>query len=64
MGFSGRMMNEVLISRVTTPAALAAGRELVVGKGLGAPPPKAGEEENVLTVLTSVLMGKLLITSM
>jgi hypothetical protein len=48
------MMNEVFVSMVTEPAALAAGM-LVLGKGEG--PPAAGVEEKVFTVRISVLIG-------
>jgi hypothetical protein len=48
-------MNEVFVSNVIAPAALAAGK-LIDGKGEGTPP-LAGVAENVLTVLTSVLIG-------
>jgi hypothetical protein len=64
MGLAGRRMKEVLVSRVTEPAAEAAGMEEPPGKGEGpmeGPPPLA---EKVLTVRTSVLMGKDLTDSM
>jgi hypothetical protein len=62
MGFSGSMIKEVFVSKVIAPAAEAAGRE-ELGKGEGAPKPPPADDENVFTVLTSVLIGKLLIVS-
>ena len=56
-------MKEVLVSRVTDPAACAAGTE---EEGKGEPPPM-GEEglaEKVFTVRISVLIGKLWMLSM
>jgi hypothetical protein len=50
-----------LVSNVIAPAEFAAGR-LIEGKGDGAPA-LAGVAENVLTVLTSVLIGNVLMLS-
>jgi hypothetical protein len=50
-------MNDVFISIVTEPEAAAAGI-VGVGNGEGREGPPDADEENVFTVLISVLMGK------
>jgi len=58
MGTAGSRMNEVLSSMVTAPAA-SVGEAKDSPNGELIPP-----EEKVLTVLTSVLIGKVLMCSM
>jgi hypothetical protein len=56
-------MKDVFVSRVTEPAACAAG---TLEEGKGEPPPmgEEGEAEKVFTVRISVLIGKLWMLSM
>jgi hypothetical protein len=61
IGLAGSNTNEVLNSRVIAPELEAAGRD-ADGNGDGLEP-LPEEAENVFTVLTSVLMGKLLMLS-
>jgi hypothetical protein len=59
MGTLGKRMKELFISSVTAPVEYAAG-SVTEGKGEGAAGPNDGVEVNVLTTLTSVFIGKVL----
>jgi hypothetical protein len=63
IGDWGNIIIEVFNSNVTAPAAEAAGTD-DDGTGEGAPPPVAGVELKVFTVLISVLVGKEVIREM